>query len=68
MTQTYRLNGDTRSWQPEITVRQAVTAAGLEGTWFAVALNGAVVPASQWAGTEIPLNGELDIIQPCQGG
>lgn len=68
MTHTYRLNGDARTWQPGITLRQTLTTEGMEGTWFAVALNGAVVPASQWDGTAVPPDSELEIIQPCQGG
>lgn len=68
MTHTYRLNGEVRPWRAGISVRQTLTIEGLEGTWFAVALDGAVVPASQWAVTAIPLESELEIIQPCQGG
>lgn len=68
MTQTYRVNGATRSWRPGITVDQTLAAEGLDGRWFAVALDGAVVPSSQWADTAVPVGSELDIIQPCQGG
>lgn len=68
MTQAYLLNGESRPWRAGITIRQTLTIEGMEGTWFAVALNGAVVPASQWAVTAVPLESELEIIQPCQGG
>lgn len=68
MTRTYRLNGDTRCWRPGITIRQTLTTEGVDGTWFAVALNGEVVPSSQWAETSVPDDSELEIIAPCQGG
>lgn len=68
MPHTYSVNGAARDWQPGLTVRQVLTAEDFDGDWFAVALDGAVVPSSRWTVTPVPANSELDVIQPCQGG
>lgn len=68
MPDTYRLNGTTHPWRAGLTVQQTIADAGFDGSWFAVAINGAVVPAAQWPQAEVPNGGEIDVLQPCQGG
>lgn len=68
MPDTYRLNGTAHPWQAGLTVEQTIEDAGLEGTWFAVAVDGAVVPATRWPLAEVPNGAEVEVLQPCQGG
>lgn len=68
MPATYLVNGTIRPWQDDLTVQQVLDGEPSDGAWCAVAVNGAVVPSSQWATTPVPVDAEIDVIQPCQGG
>ncbi|WP_265446711.1 sulfur carrier protein ThiS [Flexivirga meconopsidis] len=68
MADTFRLNGDARPLRPDTTVSTMLEQEGFDGAWFAVALDGAVVPSSAWAKTAVQPGAEVEIVRPAQGG
>ncbi|NNG41156.1 sulfur carrier protein ThiS [Flexivirga sp. ID2601S] len=68
MADTFRLNGEERPLPAEATVSRMLASEGWDGAWFAVALDGAVVPSSQWHSTTVAPGAEVEIVRPAQGG
>lgn len=69
MTETIRVNGRDRP------LRLSTLGALLSdvdipsgGRFFAVALNGAVVPRARWATTSVHHGDEVEIVHPTKGG
>jgi thiazole synthase len=67
---TIRLNGDAVELPAGATVADAVQAAGAEAPprGLAVALDGEVVPRSEWRGTELAEGQSLEVVAAVQGG
>ncbi|MFI5084534.1 MAG: sulfur carrier protein ThiS [Actinomycetales bacterium] len=69
----HELGGDARlSALVAALTGRAVTAAGHPADGgrlgVAVALNGGIVPRSQWQGTELQANDDVEIVTAVQGG
>ena len=64
------LNGDERDMARGATVDQAVEAAGASAarTGFAVAVDGEVVPRSEWERTALTEGQRVEVLQAVQGG
>ncbi|WP_370617912.1 sulfur carrier protein ThiS [Mumia sp. Pv 4-285] len=65
---TIRLNGSTHDLPGATTVLGLVDALAIGRTDVAVAVDGAVVPRSQWAGHLIRDGAEVDVVTAVQGG
>jgi sulfur carrier protein len=64
------LNGEPAALPDGATVADAVAHAGApaEGRGVAAALDGQVVPRGEWASTELPEGGQVEVLQAVQGG
>ena len=64
------LNGGERELPDGATVKNAVEASGAHesGRGVAVALNGVVVPRSQWETTSLAAGQRVEVLQAVQGG
>jgi sulfur carrier protein len=52
----------------ELLARKGIAPGAPGARGVAVALNGAVVPASRWEGTPLSPGDEIEIVRPFQGG
>jgi sulfur carrier protein len=64
------LNGEQRELEDGATVRAAVEASGAEPSarGLAVAVDGEVVPHSQWERTRLRDGQQVEVLQAVQGG
>jgi sulfur carrier protein len=63
------INGERRELGGRATIEAAVRAAGApDGRGVAVALDGEVVPRSEWATTEIRDGQQVEVLRAVQGG
>lgn len=64
------LNGETVELPVGATMEDAVAATGAHESrrGLAAALDGAVVPRSQWAETAVPDGARVEVLQAVQGG
>ena len=62
------VNGEDRTLTDGATVRTLVTAMDLPDDGVAVAVDGAVVPGSNWDDTPLGAGAEVDILMVVQGG
>lgn len=62
------VNGEDRTLTDGATVRTLVTAMDLPDDGVAVAVDGAVVPGSNWDDTALGAGAEVDILMAVQGG
>ncbi|HIW68852.1 sulfur carrier protein ThiS [Dietzia aerolata] len=62
------VNGEDRTLTDGATVRTLVTAMDLPDDGVAVAVDGAVVPGSNWDDTPLGAGAEVDILMAVQGG
>ena len=62
------VNGEDRTLTDGATVRTLVTAMDLPDDGVAVAVDGAVVPGSNWVDTPLGAGAEVDILMAVQGG
>lgn len=62
------VNGEARTLTDGATVRTLVTAMDLPDDGVAVAVDGAVVPGSNWDDTPLGAGAEVDILMAVQGG
>jgi sulfur carrier protein len=66
---TVFVNGESRSLREGATVAEVVAAVGRnEGRGIAVAVNGEVVPRSQWPATELTENDRVEVLEAIGGG
>jgi len=70
MDQTIQINGESRPFVVDQTVRDLIAAYGLEPDrpGIAVALNAQVLPRRQWAQTRLHPDDRVEIIHAVQGG
>ena len=62
------VNGEDRTLTDGATVRTLVTAMDLPDDGVAVAVDGAVVPGSNWDDTPLGAGAAVDILMAVQGG
>lgn len=62
------LNGNAIELEPGATVADAVAATGAEGRGIAAAVDGAVIPRSEWQITKIREGQQVEVLQAVQGG
>lgn len=65
------LNGDAAELADGATVLDAITATGVEtvdGRGFAVAVDGEVVPRSEWETTVLAAGQKVEVVGAVQGG
>jgi sulfur carrier protein len=64
------LNGEPHDLPDGATVAEAVTASGAPpaGRGVAVAMDGEVVPRSEWEATELRAGQRVEVLQAVQGG
>jgi sulfur carrier protein len=62
------VNGETRSLPGGVTLAQVVTELSAAPSGVAAAVNEAVVPRSQWAGTVLADADRVEILTAVQGG
>ena len=62
------VNGEDRTLTDGATVRTLVTAMDLPDDGVAVAVDGAVVPGSNWDDTPLGAGAEVDILMAVKGG
>ena len=64
------INGTSKELDPGAGVTDAIEAAGHQGGPFgiAVALNGEVVPRSEWNETELSEGDRIEVLVAAQGG
>jgi sulfur carrier protein len=62
------LNGSAVELQAGATVADAVAATGATGRGVAVAVDGEVVPRSEWEATAIREGQAVEVLQAVQGG
>ena len=65
--QTLTFNGTTLE-TPAKTVDQLLKLSGIEARGIAVALNGTVVPRSEWMDTEISTGDIVEVVTAAAGG
>jgi sulfur carrier protein len=67
---TVWLNGEARELPAGTTVAEAVAAAGAPalGRGIAVAVDGEVVPRSQWSATHVEDGQRVEVVEAVQGG
>jgi len=67
---TIRLNGKDQTVDAGCTVAGLLTGLGIDPgrRGVAVAVNGALVPRRTWADAVVPEAGEVEVVQPLQGG
>ena len=67
---TVYLNGEPRELPAGASVADAVLAAGAPplGRGIAVAIDGQVVPRSQWNATEVADGQRIEVVEAVQGG
>jgi sulfur carrier protein len=62
------LNGNAIELQSGASVAEAVAATGATGRGIAVAVDGEVVPRSEWEATAIREGQTVEVLQAVQGG
>jgi sulfur carrier protein len=65
---TVTLNGNSRDLGEGATVADAVASLTAAGFGVAVAVNGTVVPRSEWAGTTLASGDTIEVLTAVQGG
>jgi sulfur carrier protein len=65
---TILVNGDSTPIPPDATVAALVAALTRAERGVAVALNGEVVPRSEWAGTGLTDGDRVEVLTAAQGG
>jgi len=69
MMETIRVNGSDRPLRsPTLAALLSDMDISGEARFFAVALNGAVVPRACWATTSVRPGDEVEIVRPTRGG
>lgn len=63
-----RINGEEREIAADATVGQVVGQLDVPPTGIAVALDGAVVPRSEWDQTPVTPGGTLEVLTAMPGG
>lgn len=62
------VNGEKKELPAKLSLAQALPHLGFEGNYFAVALDGAFIPRSEYAMRELQGGEALEILAPRQGG
>ena len=62
------INGEARAFAAPITLAQLVETLSLVGKRIAIEKNGAIVPRSQYAETQLANNDRLEIVVAVGGG
>jgi sulfur carrier protein len=62
------INGKTQTIDKATTIAELIKSLGYEGDFFAVALNRACIPRTNYAATAVNENDEIEILSPMQGG
>lgn len=62
------INGEPRSFPAPLTLAQLVETLSLAGKRIAIEQNGAIVPRSQYAETQLADNDRLEIVVAVGGG
>lgn len=62
------VNGEERTLPEGATVATLVAELGLPDEGVAVAVDGAVIPASTWDGATLGAGAEVDVLAAVQGG
>lgn len=65
---TVTVNGERRMLARGLRVAALVRLLGLHGGGIAVALDGRVVPRSEWESTSVADGAEVDVVTAMQGG
>ncbi|MFG1607360.1 sulfur carrier protein ThiS [Actinoplanes sp. NPDC049265] len=65
---TILVNGDQATFPPDATVASLVAGLTRAERGVAVALNGEVVPRSEWAGTGLSDGDRVEVLTAAQGG
>lgn len=67
---TIHLNGEPQTFDPQspLTVTELLTQFRYPSQGLAVAIDGRVIPKSQWATTPISTGQAIEIVAPMQGG
>jgi sulfur carrier protein len=63
-----RVNGEQRSLPDDATVGDVVASLAGASRGVAVALDGEVVPRSEWAGTRLRDGQDVEVLRAVQGG
>jgi len=62
------VNGEKKEFPAKLSLAQALPQLGFEGSYFAVALDGAFIPRGQYSEKELVGGETLEILAPRQGG
>jgi sulfur carrier protein len=62
------LNGSTRDGTPSLGVLLGELGLGLDARGVAVAVDGEVVPRSEWARTDLADGSRVEVVDAIQGG
>ncbi len=65
---TITLNGELRSLDPDSAVEAVVVSLGAGASGTAVAVNGEVVPRSQWSGRRLADGDAVEVLTAVPGG
>ena len=70
MSRTILINGEQRRAETASTIAEMLQSENVDpaARFLAVAINGAVVPRSQWDGVEINPGDTVEIVCPAPGG
>jgi thiamine biosynthesis protein ThiS len=65
---TFVFNGEVRSMESQLTVKDLLERESVTATRFVVVINDEVIPKIAWDDTRLNIGDSIDIVSPISGG